>query len=54
MKERLYTKEEVLDMLQKQKEQTIFALCLSSRSFHYPSQFIEMKEWMMKCPLVLE
>ena len=48
-----YSLEEVRELLQKQKEQTIFSLGLSSAIYVYPSDYEIMKEWMMNCSLVL-
>jgi len=48
-----YSVEEVRVLLQKQKEQTIFSLGLSSAVYIYPTDYEKMKEWMMNCPLVL-
>jgi hypothetical protein len=48
-----YSLEEVRLLLQKQKEQTIFSLGLSSAVYVYPKDYEKMKEWMMNCPLVL-
>ena len=48
-----YSLEEVRLLLQKQKEQTIFSLGLSSAVYVYPHDYEKMKEWMMNCPLVL-
>lgn len=48
-----YSIEEVRFLLQKQKEQTIFSLGLSSAVYVYPHDYEKMKEWMMNCPLVL-
>lgn len=48
-----YSLEEVRLLLQKQKEQTIFSLGLSSAVYVYPHDYEKMKEWMLKCPLVL-
>jgi hypothetical protein len=48
-----YSLEEVRLLLQKQKEQTIFSLGLSSAVYVYPMDYERMKEWMLNCPLVL-
>jgi hypothetical protein len=48
-----YSLEEVRLLLQKQKEQTIFSLGLSSAVYVYPMDYEKMKEWMLRCPLVL-
>ena len=48
-----YSLEEVRLLLQKQKEQTIFSLGLSSAVYVYPTDYEKMKEWMLMCPLVI-
>jgi len=48
-----YPIEEVRLLLQKQKEQTIFLLGLSSAVYVYPRDYEKMKEWILRCPLVL-
>lgn len=48
-----YSLEEVRMLLQKQKEQTIFSLGLSSAVYVYPQDYEKMKEWMLNSPLVL-
>ena len=48
-----YSLEEVRILLEEQKKRMCFSLGLSSRTFHYPSQYDDIVEWMMRCPLVV-
>jgi len=48
-----YSLDEVRILLEKQKRRMCFSLGLSSRTFHYPSQYDDIVEWMMRCPLVI-
>jgi hypothetical protein len=48
-----YSLEEVRILLEEQKKRMCFSLGLSSRTFHYPTQYDDIVEWMMRCPLVV-
>ena len=51
---KVFTTEQVRSLLEKQMEEMMFCLGLSSKPFHYPTDFEEMKEWMMKTHLVVD
>lgn len=49
----IYSLKEVRLLLEEQKRRMCFSLGLSSETFHYPSQYDDIVEWMMRCPLVV-
>lgn len=53
MGEKIYTKEEVIELLKKQKEFTIDSLGFSSAVYIYPRDFDKIKEWMMNTPILI-
>lgn len=50
---KLYTYEEVRELLHQQKEYTIQTLGISSHGWFYPADYEKMKEWMMRAKLVI-
>lgn len=48
-----FTREEVIELLKQQRRSTANSLGFSSKSFHYPTDFLEMVEWMERSGLVL-
>ncbi len=50
---KLYTKSEVIELLNEQKQVVIHSLGVCSKSMRYPEDYEEIKKWMMAAPILL-